>query len=36
MAPQIAAAYGGTAEVTIQETAALTYNDPALTAIAQA
>ena len=34
MAPQIAAAYGGTAEVTIQETAALTYNDPALTAIA--
>ena len=34
MAPQIAAAYGGTAEVTIQETAALTYNDPSLTAIA--
>ena len=34
MAPQIAAAYGGTAEVTIQETAALTYNDPALTAVA--
>ena len=34
MAPQIAAAYGGTAEVMIQETAALTYNDPALTAIA--
>ena len=34
MTPQIAAAYGGTAEVTIQETAALTYNDPALTAVA--
>jgi len=34
MAPQIAAAYGGTAEVTIQETAALTYNDPVLTAVA--
>ena len=31
MVPQIAAAYGGTAEVSIQETAALTYNDPALT-----
>ena len=34
MAPQIAAAYGGTAEVTIQETAALTYNDPVLTTVA--
>ena len=31
MVPQIAAAYGGSAEVSIQETAALTYNDPALT-----
>ena len=31
MVPQIAAAYGGSAEVSIQETAALTYNDPVLT-----
>jgi len=31
MVPQIAAAYGGTATVTINKTAALTYNDEALT-----
>lgn len=31
MAPKIAEAYGGSAAVSIQETAALTYNDPALT-----
>ncbi len=34
MVPQIAEAYGGTAKVTIKESAALTYNDPALTATA--
>jgi amidohydrolase len=34
MVPQIAAAYGGTAEVSIKESAALTYNDPALTQLA--
>ena len=31
LVPQIAAAYGGSATVNISETAALTYNDPALT-----
>ena len=31
MVPQIAAAYGGTATITIDKTAALTYNDEALT-----
>ena len=31
LVPQIAAAYGGSASVNISETAALTYNDPALT-----
>ena len=31
MVPQIAAAYGGTATLTINKTAALTYNDEALT-----
>jgi len=31
MVPKIAAAYGGTAEVSIKESAALTYNDPSLT-----
>ena len=31
MVPQIAAAYGGTATITINKTAALTYNDEALT-----
>ena len=31
MVPQIAAAYGGTAEIDIFESAALTYNDPTLT-----
>ena len=31
MVPKIAEAYGGTAEVSIKESAALTYNDPALT-----
>ena len=31
MIPKIAAAYGGTATVTIRKTAALTYNDEALT-----
>jgi len=34
LVPQIAAAYGGSAEVTITESAALTYNDPALTKLA--
>ena len=34
MAPKIAEAYGGSAVVSIQETAALTYNDPALTEVA--
>ena len=34
MAPKIAEAYGGSAAVSIQETAALTYNDPALTEVA--
>ena len=34
MAPKIAEAYGGRAVVSIQETAALTYNDPALTEVA--
>ncbi|MGB1448408.1 MAG: amidohydrolase [Flavobacteriaceae bacterium] len=34
LVPQIAAAYGGTAQVSIKESAALTYNDPELTAIA--
>ena len=33
MAPKIAEAYGGSAVVSIQETAALTYNDPALTEV---
>lgn len=33
MAPKIAEAYGGSAVVSIQETAALTYNDPALTKV---
>ena len=36
MAPKIAEAYGGSAVVSIQETAALTYNDPALTEVAVA
>lgn len=31
LVPQIASAYGGSATVNISETAALTYNDPALT-----
>lgn len=31
MVPQIAAAYGGSAEISINESAALTYNDPTLT-----
>ena len=34
LVPQIAAAYGGTAQVSIKESAALTYNDPELTEIA--
>lgn len=34
LVPQIAAAYGGTATIDIKETAALTYNDPTLTAFA--
>ena len=34
MAPKIAEAYRGSAVVSIQETAALTYNDPALTEVA--
>ena len=34
MVPQIAAAYGGSAEITIKESAALTYNDPTLTQVA--
>ncbi len=34
MVPQIAKAYGGSAELDIKETAALTYNDPALTKFA--
>lgn len=32
LVPQIAAAYGGSATIEIKETAALTFNDPALTA----
>ena len=34
LVPQIAAAYGGSATIDIKETAALTYNDPTLTAFA--
>ena len=34
LVPQIAAAYGGSATIDIKETAALTYNDPALTEFA--
>lgn len=34
MVPQIAKAYGGEATIDIQETAALTYNDPELTQLA--
>jgi amidohydrolase len=34
MVPKIAEAYGGSAEVSIKESAALTYNDPALTQMA--
>ena len=34
MVPKIAEAFGGFAEVSIKESAALTYNDPALTQMA--